>query len=123
MRTRLGAALGTTLTAMLWSGDHFALVHIGNSRVQTPQRSAQPDHRGSRNRKAGIQRRLAGIRTYSDQSVTSGAFQGAVQMSPASQRVVRAGAPHVAPACTRRSPMVGCRAGFDGLLGSTRPPA
>ena len=25
--------MGTTLTAMLWSGDHFALAHIGDSRA------------------------------------------------------------------------------------------
>jgi protein phosphatase len=29
--SRLG--MGTTLTAMLWSGDHFALAHIGDSRA------------------------------------------------------------------------------------------
>ena len=26
--------MATTLTAMLWSGDHFALAHIGDSRVR-----------------------------------------------------------------------------------------
>ena len=48
--------MGTTLTAMLWSGDRAALAHIGDSRAfRVAGRPAAADHRGSRARQSRLE--------------------------------------------------------------------